>query len=189
MIIYIMNFHKSYSKTDLLDLINTLDIPIVFSHQDNKSTIHKKFKDYFNSNPMDKYKTSFYNIGDTKELQVFLSKPNPKKSMTIKEKSDIMRIAKFIIQYCKNGYMLSISPHYSTYQEIIDDMLYITQYGDIPSVRRCCRLLEKDFNIKRTFSPIISPQIQKQIDDKKKAKGSMELKYTLKKGHFVVVFE
>jgi len=184
-----MNFHKSYSKTDLLDLINTLDIPIVFSHQDNKSTIHKKFKDYFNSNPNDKYKSSFYRINGSKELQIFLTKPNPKKSMTIKEKADVMRIAKFIIQYCKNGYMVELSPHYNKHEEIIDDMLYITQYGDIPSVRRCCKLLEKDFNIKRSFTPIISPQIQKQLDDKRKAKGAMELKYELKRGHFVIVFD
>jgi len=183
-----MNFHKSYSITDLLDLINTLDLPIVFSHQDNKSMIHRKFKNYFNSNPMDKYKSSFYKIDGSNELEIFLMKPNPKKSMTIKEKADIMRIAKFIIQYCKHGYMIELSPHYSTREEIIDDMLYITQYGDIPSVRRCCNLLKKDYTIKRSFTPIISPQIQKQLEDKRIAKGSMELKYELKKGHFVIDF-
>ena len=34
-----MLIHKSHSKTDLTELINNLNLKIVFSHQDNKKNI------------------------------------------------------------------------------------------------------------------------------------------------------
>ena len=44
-----MILHKTHSRMDLIDIINTLDIPIIFSHDDNKKSIHSKFKDLFES--------------------------------------------------------------------------------------------------------------------------------------------
>ena len=41
-----MLIHKTHSRMDLIDIINTLDIPIIFSHVDNKKSIHEKFKVY-----------------------------------------------------------------------------------------------------------------------------------------------
>jgi len=38
---------KSHSKTDLIDLINTLNVPIVFSHQHNKKDIQDKLLSLF----------------------------------------------------------------------------------------------------------------------------------------------
>ena len=37
-----MMLHKTHSRMDLIDIINTLDIPIIFSHDDNKKSIHSK---------------------------------------------------------------------------------------------------------------------------------------------------
>ena len=136
--------HKSHSKNDLIDLINLLHLPVVFSHSDNKKTIHEKLD----------------------SLKVFLSNKNPKKNLTIKEKQEVMSIAKFIINYCKSGHNLDSSMKYKSYQEIKDDMDYIKQFGDIPSVRRCCKLLKDDINMKESFNPLISPQVQKELADK-----------------------
>ena len=37
-----MKIDKSHSKTDLIELINTLNLPVINSHQDNKKSIQIK---------------------------------------------------------------------------------------------------------------------------------------------------
>jgi hypothetical protein len=157
--------HKTHSKNDLIDLINHLGLPVVFSHQDNKKDIQDKIKVAMREEL--KIKDNHFKIEDKDQLIVYLSNQNPKKTLTTKEKNDVMNIAKFIINYCKCGYDLECSK-YNDIKEIIDDMDYIKQFGDIPSVRRCCKLLKDDVKLSGiNFKPYISPQVQKTLDDKK----------------------
>ena len=161
--------HKSHSKNDLIDLINYLGLPIVFSHQDNKKNIQDKIKDCLRKDF--EIKDNYFKIETKDQLIVYLEKQNPKKLLTTKEKNDVMNIAKFIINYCKAGYDINCSK-YNDIKEIIDDMDYIKQFGDIPSVRRCCKLLKNDMKLTGiTFKPYISPQVQKTLDDKKITKS------------------
>ena len=142
--------HKSHSKNDLIDIINHLGLPVVFSHQDNKKNIQDKIK--ISMKQDFKIKKNYFNIDDKDQLIVYLEK-------------------QFIINYCKSGYDLDCSK-YNSMQEIIDDMDYIKQFGDIPSVRRCCKLLKDDVKLEgMTFKPYISPQVQKTLDDKKTSKS------------------
>jgi len=164
-----IHIHKSHSKNDLIDLINHLGLKIVFSHQDNKKDIQNKIREYLSKEV--EIKKNYFNIDDKDQLKVFLDKQNPKKLLTTKEKNDVMNIAKFIINYCKAGYDIDCSK-YNNIKEIIDDMDYIKQFGDIPSVRRCCKLLLDDVKLNgTTFKPYISPQVQKTLDDKKTFKS------------------
>ena len=156
--------HKSHSKNDLIDLINLLHLPVVFSHSDNKKTIHEKLDSLLKTDF--EIKKNYYKIDNKDGLKVFLSNKNPKKVLTIKEKQEVMSIAKFIINYCKSGFNLDSSMKYNSYQGIKDDMDYIKQFGDIPSVRRCCKLLKDDINMTEIFKPLISPQVQKELADK-----------------------
>lgn len=161
--------HKSHSKNDLIDIINHLGLPVVFSHQDNKKNIQDKIK--ISMKEDFKIKKNYFNIDDKDQLIVYLEKQNPRKTLTTKEKNDVMSISKFIINYCKSGYDIDCSK-YNELQEIIDDMDYIKQFGDIPSVRRCCKLLKDDVKLEgMTFKPYISPQVQKTLDDKKTSKS------------------
>lgn len=159
-----MIIHKSHSKTDLIELINDLNLNIHFSHQDNKKNIQDKFIEFIKGS-LD-IKKNFYNINDKDELIQYLKNPNPKKTLTIKEKNNVMLICKHIIQYCKNNYDLSLCK-YNKYQDLIDDMDYVKQFGDIPSVRRCCRLMNEDVKAGGVkFKPLISPQVQRDLDEK-----------------------
>jgi len=126
-------------------------------------------------------------------LITFLESKNPKKTLTIKEKNNVMLICKYIISYCKNNYDLSYTK-YQKYQDLIDDMDYIKQFGDIPSVRRCCRLMNEDVKAcGRKFIPLISPQVQKELDDKKSVKGNtlyiMTIKRATKENPIIVSFD
>ena len=137
-----MIIHKTHSKNDLTDLINTLNLKIVFSHVDIKRDIHDKLIEFLNQKNNDKINyPNVYKIKNKNDLKCYLKNKNPKKILSTKEKNDIMKICKNIINYCNNGYELDNSPRYNDIVEIYDDMDYIKQFGDIPSVRRCCKLL------------------------------------------------
>jgi len=163
-----MIIHKTHSKTDLIELINTLNLKVVFSHQDNKRDIQDKLIECL-KHKVD-IKPNVYNIDNKDGLIQYLQKPNSKKTLTIKEKNDVMTLCKHIIQYCKTGYYLE-STKYETLKDLQDDMDYIKQFGDIPSCRRTCKLMNQDpkfHDIK--FIPLISPQVQKSLDEKKVSK-------------------
>ena len=183
--------HKSHSKNDLIDLINHLGLKITFSHQDNKKDIQDKFKILLKNNI--EIKKNYYNIENKDGLKFFLQNQNKKKLLTTKEKNEVMNIAKFIINYCKSGYDLDCSK-YNSMQEIIDDMDYIKQFGDIPSVRRCCKLLKDDLKIlPTTFKPYISPQVQKTLDDKKITKSvryaNLKIRHSTPDNPVIVYFD
>jgi hypothetical protein len=163
--IYYMIIDKSHSKGDLVDIINDLNLPIVHSHQDNKKDLQIKFQECMKQNF--KIKKNFYGIENKEQLITYLSNNNPKKTLSIKEKQGVMMICKKIIHYCKNNYDLNLSS-YDSIKDIEDDMDYIKQFGDIPSCRRCCKLINKDYKFNnKNFKPLISPQTQKILDEKK----------------------
>ena len=161
--------NKTHSKQELVEVINELNLKIVHSHQDNKRDIQEKILQLLKDNKKLEIKDNFYGINDRNDFVCFLQNPNPKKSLNIKEKNALMSICKSIIHYSKNDFDLSAT-EFNSIQEIIDDMDYLKQFGDIPSVRRCCRLLMNDPKIKQNFIPLISPNIQKNLNEKDKKK-------------------
>ena len=188
-----MLIHKSHSKTDLIELINLLNLPIVFSHQDNKKNIQDKLRAYIIHNEID-IKENYYKITNKAGLKEYLMKLNDKKTLTTKQKNEVMNIAKYIIQYAKSNYNLDGSK-YNTYKEIEDDMNYIKQFGDIPSIRRCCRLLNLDISFATVvFKPLISPQVQKILDEKKIQKqvnysNKLTIRYSTPENPVIVLFD
>ena len=159
-----MIIDKTHSKTDLIELINDIGLPIVFSHQDNKRDIQAKYHEMLKKSfPI---KHNFYKIETIDGLKNYLENTNPKKTLSIKEKQNVMLLCKHIINYCKNGYDIGTSK-YDSPKDLQDDMDFIKQFGDIPSVRRCCKLINDDFHfVGINFKPYISPQTQKILDEK-----------------------
>ncbi len=182
---------KSHSKNDLIDLVNTLELRIVFSHQDNKKSIQDKLIEILQNHNLQKpFKVNnVYKIKNYADLRVYLKNKNPKKFLTVKEKCEIMRICKHIISYCNTGYNLSLSNHYNTKQEIIDDMNYIKAYGDIPSVRRACKLINKYEKTEEHFVPIISPQVQRKLQDKIYTQQTIAGKLRIKREEIILTFD
>jgi hypothetical protein len=186
-----MLIHKSHSKTDIIDLINNLGLKVVFSHQDNKKDIQSKLLKILEQK-ID-IQENFYKIENRDGLIQYLSNVNPKKTLTIKEKNNVMMLCKHIIQYCKNNYDLGYTK-YENIKELQDDMDFIKQFGDIPSVRRCCRLMNDDQKFGGyKFIPFISPQAQKELDDKKVVKSKslniLKIRYSTPEDPVIVYFD
>ena len=182
--------HKSHSKTDLIDIINYCGIPIVFNHSNNKKELHEKIMIVFKESSCVILEDNHFKLKTMVQLKQYLTKPNPKKQLTIKEKSGVMAIAKSIIYYAQNGFDLRMSPHYQDTQTILDDMLYIKGFGDIPSVRRACRLMSSDPKFSdQVFKPLISPQVMKTLADKLLVKKNRPMQYTFTRKHIVISFD
>ena len=164
-----ISIHKSFSKTELLELINELKLPIIFSFADNKKDIHDKFNELCRLYPILTIDTNFYKICNMVDLKIYLSSSNPKKILTVKEKNNIMVICRHIINYCKSGKNLDCSIYYNHVKDIEDDLNHIKMFGDIPSVRRTCTYYNKSLPIKDRYIPLISPQMQKILNEKKKS--------------------
>jgi hypothetical protein len=170
---------KTHSKTDLTDLINNLNLKITFSHQDNKKDIQDKLLLILKNKKLN-VEENFYGIKNRDHLITYLKNQNPKKMLSIKQKADVMAICKSIIQYCKNDFDLSCCD-YNSQKDIEDDMDYVKQFGDISSVRRCCRLLKADVKMcGKKFTPLISPQVQKMLDEKNKIRKIYPYKVTIR---------
>ena len=116
-----MIIDKTHSKLDLIQLINTINIPVVFSHPELQKPL---------------YIPNVYKINSYTDLKCYLERINPRKTLTVKQKQNILKICKNIISYCNNGKNVEYSEYYNDQQQIKDDMDYIKQWGDIPSVRR-----------------------------------------------------
>jgi len=187
-----MIIHKSHSKNDMIELINLLNLPIVFSHQDNKKMIQEKLISVLNTSF--EIKNNYFKIETKQDLIDWLINKNPKKTLNVKEKNDVMLIAKHIINYCKNNYNIDTSLKYNNHKEIEDDIDYIRQFGDIPSVRRCCKLLQSDpYFCKSQFKPLISPQIKKELEEKQYTKhvhlNILKIRYSTPENPVIVYFD
>lgn len=183
-----MFIHKSHSKKDLNNIIETFKINIPNSQQYKKKELlrllTKELDEMDEIEPETKYYL-FYNII---ELKDYLSQCNPKKLLSIKQKSEIILHCKELQQYIKNGYNIEYSI-FNHENEIHKMCKYIQPYGDIPSVRKALWKLNKHpLNI-YNYPPTISKQTQAELDRRQLLKCKYPKKLTLTHGKFFITFD
>ena len=183
-----MFIHKSHSKKDLNNIIETFNINIENPKQYKKRELlfllKKELDEMEEIEPETKYYL-FYNII---ELKNYLSQCNPKKLLSIKEKSDIILHCKELQQYIKNGYNIEYSV-FDNEKQIHDLCKYIQPYGDIPSVRKALWKLKKHpLNI-FNYEPKISKQTQAELDRRELLKCKYPKKLIINHGSFYVSFD
>ena len=131
-------------------------------------------------------------IKNKTELIEYLQNPTTKQRPNIQEKNDIMYKSKRIIKYCNSCCDLS-DLTYPTHEAVYNDILSISKWGDIPSVRRACRLYNSSpYNISHV-NPIISPEVKEKIDNNKILKqtfiNSLKIKVGTKENPIIVSFD
>ncbi len=184
----IRTIDKSHSKTDLIDIINSVNLPIIFSHSHNKRDIQEKIEELFKEDKDLSFEPNHYNINTIKDLQIYISNPNPKKVLTVKDKATVMRICREICKYCKNKYIIQ-KTNYNSVEDLHDDMRWVIQHGDLPSVRRACKLMNKNIQTIQQWIPIISPQVKKTLLEKEKSKNVFSFGLKCEKGNYTLKFD
>tara|TARA_R110002110_G_scaffold109754_1_gene273656 strand:- start:147 stop:698 length:552 start_codon:yes stop_codon:yes gene_type:complete len=159
-------FHKSHSRKDIIDIVKIFKIPLEdpedFNKKDLSNKLHTILYDVIDGIIPDEH---YYGIKNLHDLKEYLIKPNQKKILSVKDKNEIMTTAKLIIQYCKGGYCTEIS-YFDSMENIYTEARRIAQFGDIPSVRRMCQLINNNPHSNERIFPIISKKIQRDLEIK-----------------------
>jgi len=181
-------YHKSHSRKDLIDIIKLFKLPIEDPDDHNKKVLTQKLITCLDTIDTIEPDKDYYGILSLNDLKEYLLKPNQKKVLSIKDKNEIMTTAKLIIQYCKGGYVIDIS-YFSTMDQIYVEARRISQFGDIPSVRRMCYLLNQNPHSQERIYPVISKKVQKQLEIKALTSKKVHNILTVKKGPVTVKFD
>ena len=179
---------KSHSKKTLCEIIEIFDLKIANYINMNKKELSKSI--LYELSKIDKIKEDkdYYFIKDKSELMNYLTQPDPSKSLTVKEKDEVMNLAKFIIIYCNNNYYLSTSP-FLDHDDIIKKAKYISAYGDIPSVRKAIDKLNKDPKLQEPIELFMTTKCKKKIERKKRLVQKQKNILTINRGKFIVTFD
>ena len=114
------------------------------------------------------------------------------KNLTIKEKDNIMLIAKKIIAYVNNGYWLSCSD-FDDWDVLMENATLVASYGDIPTCLRAITLLNNDLKMDKKIEIIVSPRVRKLRDKKIALKKELNTKFSIRRAPpgrpFVVRFD
>ena len=129
----------------------------------------------------------YFFIETKEDLIKYLEFPNPHKTLTIKEKDDVMARSKKIINYARNNYYLMPSS-YLSFDEVYTDAVHISKHGGIPSVRKAIELLNKDPKLAYKIEVKVPKRVENQIKKKKKLKQS-NIPLYIKRGKFVIEFD
>ena len=92
-----MKIHNSHSRKELFDIISVFELPITNRNEFNKAQIQMKIIDclsYFDKINPD---LEYFFIENKEDLINYLEYPNPHKTLTIKEKDEVMSKSKRII--------------------------------------------------------------------------------------------
>ena len=166
-----MFIDKSHSKKDLVTLFSKLSINL--DSKITKSEMTKVIESQF--------KNCIYNdkIKDHTELLEYLSKPTTKQRPSTQEKSDIMFKCKKLIKWGNTCYVLD-EEIYQDKESPYLDCLFIHKWGDLSSVRRACRLYNASPYCLGHVNPIISCDVQEEMERNRIVKQSYYPKLTIK---------
>ena len=159
--------HKSFTKKDLVDIIQAYDIPIDDPKQYNKNELSITLTEILvNEDYEINFSSDYPEFFKNEDLISYLSVPKSNEELNYKEKSEMIQKAKKLINYSRNGYMLSFTD-YLSHDAIYQDGIIVANHCDIPTCRRAIDELNKDPKIRNKIEKQISPKIMKTLKQKK----------------------
>mgnify|MGYP003635785545 FL=1 len=177
----------SHSRKDLLEISDIFSIQINNKYSLTKKDLANELYHSLSNKQNIIPDLEYYFIYDKEELISYLRNPNQTKSIGIKQKDKIIQIARNIIFYTNNDFIYE--PHFEDIYDLINKAKYISDYGDISSVRRALRLLKLDKKIKQPIEPKISKRIRIQLQKKEEIKKKKTFLFTKKHKKVSVTFD
>lgn len=178
---------KSHSKKTLCEIIEIFELQISNHLNMNKKELSKSILYELSKIEQIKEDNDYYFIKHKSELMKYLTQPDPSKTLTVKEKEEVMNLAKFLIIYCNNNFYLSTSP-FLDHDDMIKKAKYISAYGDIPSVRKAIFRLNEDPKIKQPIEIFMTTKCKKKLERKKRLIQKQKNILTIKHGKFIISF-
>ncbi len=163
---------KSHSKKDIVTLFKKHGVII-----DDKLSKGNIIKD------IDLYMKDFKfnnNINNETELKDYLKNISPKQRPNTQIKNQIMFKAKKIIKWGKNDYIFD-GATYSNSEDPYNDIMSIYMWGDLPSVRRACRMYNNSIFCKNHINPVITAEVEEELNNNKFIKQQIMYRLTIRR--------
>lgn len=174
---------KTHSKKDLVALFHSLGVKL--DEELSKSHITRNLEDKINN--------CRYNnkIRNCTELIDYLKIPSNKQRPSYKLKNEIMFRCKKIIKWGKNDYIFD--GLYTNKDQPYQDVMFIYKWGDLPSVRRACLFYNNSAVCINHINPIISEEVQDELNNnkiiKKQQINKLTIRYGTKENPILVCFD
>lgn len=179
--------HMTHSRKELLDIIRVFKLPITNKNDKNKKQLQDAIVEVVRYLDNVEPEQEYFFINSKEELIDYLERQNPAKTLTIKEKQEVMLTAKKLIAYSRNGYYL-IPQGYMDAIEVYKDATYIAKFPEIPSVRKAIELVNKDPKMREKIEMVIPRRVKKQLEKRKAVKQS-NIPLYIKRGEFLIEFD
>ncbi len=167
-----MKIDKTHSKKDIVGLFRKLGV--IIDDGQTKGHIITNIDQYFADV---KYNDKIKNCTELKE---YLKNPSKKQRPTTNQKKEIMFNAKKIIKWAKNDYIFDMVT-YKNAKDPYDDIMNIYMWGDLPSVRRACRLYNLSAYCKDNVNPIITDEVEEELNNNKIIKQQIIYKLIIRR--------
>ena len=168
-----MLIDKTHSKKDIILLFKNHGVKIdaKLSKAQIVNSIDSKFKDLvFNDR-----------IKNISEFIDYLKSQSPKQRPNAQQKTEIMFKAKKLIRWASSNYV-NCGVIYTSNEEAQKDIMDIYMWGDLSSVRRACRLYNCNIQCINNVNPIISYEVQEELNNNKMIKKNHIYRLTIKHG-------
>lgn len=181
-----MIINKTHSKGELVNIINNYNIDISNPSKYRKIELSALLVEKINL--LDKIvpvcNLPFLTLI---ELKQYLINTNPKKTLTIKQKNNIVMKCKKIKHYCENLYSIKNSL-YRDEEELLEDINLIKNYGIIPSVRLAIKKYNNNEKLKDKIQVNIPEYVQRELNYKKTLKVKKQQGLKVRTGKFILYF-
>ena len=181
--------HKTFTKKDLLEIIQTYDIPIEDPKQYNKNDLSMTLTELLITEDYEiSFSPDYPDFFKNEDLTEYLSLPKSNEELNYQEKSEMIQKAKKLINYARNGFMLSFT-EYISHDDLYQDGIIVANHCDIPTCRRAIDELNNDPKIRNKIEKQITPKIKKKLDQKKINKEELQPKFKFRRGHYEINFD
>lgn len=175
-----MIIHKSHSKKEIIKIFRSIGVCIDPSC--TKREICENFKDH------EKYAKYNNDIQNLSELIKILKSKSNKRRISVETKKEIMLNCKKVINFCNNHYIYNDST-FNNPVDLYNAVLFIHPYGDIPSVRRACKLYNESPMQLNHINPILSKETIELLEERKAIRKLRTIPFSFKQGKFIVLFD
>tara|TARA_R110001592_G_scaffold9459_3_gene50222 strand:+ start:82 stop:630 length:549 start_codon:yes stop_codon:yes gene_type:complete len=180
--------NKTFTKKDLLEIIEVYEMDIEDPSSLSKKEIQIQLEDYLENNEIQYYTLGEWEFETSEDLLKYLENEKPNTDLNYREKGQMITLSKKLIHYCRNGFSIAFS-EFNDIDEIYQKALEVANHGDIPTCRRAIKELNKDSKIRNKIEIVISDKIQKELEQKKIDKKSLNNNYKFTKKYIVITFD
>ena len=180
--------NKTFTKKDLLEIIEVYEMDIEDPSSLSKKEIQNQLEDYLENNEIQYYTLGEWEFETSEDLLKYLENEKPNTDLNYREKGQMITLSKKLIHYCRNGFSIAFS-EFNDIDEIYQKALEVANHGDIPTCRRAIKELNKDSKIRNKIEIVISDKIQKELEQKKIDKKSLNNNYKFTKKYIVITFD